>query len=427
MSHTEQQFKQLRKQLDEANTSAMETRVENGLRSAWTQRTNSQQSTIPMKESLNTKKTPVWLMWLGYIGGASSLAVLALITTVTMNDVTSPTTVLEGRIAYQAEEKKDKFTSGSSTVSFDSAEYSDTSSEATGFGSPDSDLGDSLTASDEATPKRVSGYEFEEYKFDDINSYGNANTQATSYVSKDGEKLQLYDEAVSLTVEVKDNMLESIQGIQNEAKNLGGAVIATDYNNTIGEINVRIPADQLNAFQDYLQGIDGNKEVEINAYSIDNVSVDVVELDEQIAVLEDDVADLEKTLEDEELSEEVIENTKYALEIAQDRLEDTQLEREETITEFNMVDVEVIVKEYESFWDGNYYQYDRSTFSGMVKYEVGKALSSLIHSTGKLTRFFIWLAVYSVIFVPIWLVIRAIYRKIRKNMQLRKSTQDTTQ
>lgn len=422
MNNAEQKLHELRNQLDHLDTSTMHTRVVRNLRSAWQEQHSNSTNSISMEHVPDPTTTPRnnWRLF-GLTFGGLSLAGLALITTLVINtgDISSPTTTQQVALSNTPKDKKDKPTS---TVQLDSADVglSDNAILGSGINLRDIDLPDfEVPLPDGGDYDPGFGVEpTEKYVYDDITP--NETEQKYSY-TEDEESKQVFSESVGLTIEVKDDLLEIMNTLRTEVTNRNGYLVNISYYNKSGTINIQIPADQLPAFEETLSGLDADHTVEVNQYNVQNVSSEVVAMDEYIKTAEEQITELEELIASNETSSIDREDAKEQLDITKEILEESKVKRTEEIAKYSLVNVSVYVEQYESFWEGNYYQYDRSTFSGLVKYELGRAIYSLIRSTGKVTTFFVWLAVYSAIFVPAFLILRGIVRKIRRSM--RKSGQ----
>lgn len=431
MNNAEHKLHELRNQLDQLDTATVHARVARNLHSAYQQQSNST-TTTTMEQIPDTsnKAKNNWRM-LGLTFGGLGIAGLALVTTliINVNDVSPPsanlsqTNTQQVALSDNAKPKDGKVNSSGTALQFDSATLG--SSDATG-------LGDGINIRDidipdfEFEPMMPSDYDddydtvqptveaYEEYAYDDITNY--PNEPEYTYSSGDEEK-QIFSESVGLTIEVKKELLEVMSDLRTEVSNRSGYLVSISYYNDSGTINIQIPADQLSAFEETLSKLDANHEVEVNQYNVQNVSSQVIAMDEYIKIAEDQVKDLEETIASNETTAAEREDAKIQLETTNKLIEESKQKRDEEIAKYNLVNVTVYVTKYESFWEGNYYQYDRSTLSGLVKYEFGKAVYSLVRSTGKVTSFFIWLLVYSAIFVPAFYIIRGIVRKIRKSIK----------
>lgn len=434
MNNAEHKLHELRNQLDQLDTTAMHKRVANNLRSAYQQQSNS--ITTTTMEQIPDTKNPGRSNWrmLGFTFGGLGIAGLALVTTliINVNDVSpssatiSQTTAQQVALSDNAKPKDGKTKSNTGTsLQFDpvTLDSSDAAGLSSGVNLRDLDL-DFEVPNLEFEPMMVDDYDtvepviqrYEEYGYDDITNY--QNEPDYTYTNGDEEK-QIFSESVGLTIEVKKELLEVMSDLRTEVSNRSGYLVSISYYNDSGTINIQIPAEQLSAFEEKLSELDANHEVEVNQYNVQNVSSKVVAMDEYLKIADEQVKDLEELIASNETTEAERDDAKEQLEITNEIIEESKQKRDEEIAKYNLVNVTVYVTKYKSFWEGNYYQYDRSTLSGLVKYEFGKAVYSLVRSTGKVTSFFIWLLVYSAIFVPAFYIIRGIVRKIRKS--LRKS------
>lgn len=442
MNNAEHKLHELRNQLDQLDTATVHARVASNLRSAWQEHSNSIITTtmeqIPdqIPDTSPKATNPGHSNWrmLGFTFGGLSLAGLALVTTliINVNDVAPPSSTIsqtntqQVAITDNTKPKDGKINSNGTSVQFDSAALgsSDATGLADGINLRDIDMPDV-----EFEPMMASDYDddydtvqptvekYEEYGYEDYDSITNyPNEPEYTYTNGDEEK-QVFSESVGLTIEVKKELLEVMSDLRTEVSNRSGYLVNISYYNDSGTINIQVPADQLSAFEEKLSQLDANHEVEVNQYNVQNVSSEVVAMDEYLKIADEQVKDLEKTIASNETTQAERDDAKIQLETTNKLIDESKQKRDEEIAKYNLVNVTVYVTKYQSFWEGNYYQYDRSTLSGLVKYEFGKAVYSLVRSTGKVTTFFIWLLVYSAIFVPAFYIIRGIVRKIRKSLK----------
>lgn len=429
MNNAEHKFKELRNQLDQLDTAAMQQRIATNLRSAWKQSYSHNQiinETIPMEQ-----KKWNWRMF-SYIFGGIGLAGIALITTLVMSpdDVVKPVTTSQELAVKDVKESTNNKVSPTTvkplgTESTGFKDMNDAALGTTGLGTSISDIKIDLPDFDfdpgEGRDRELEEYEeltYDEYSYDDVN-YDNVKSYGTEpdyTYTDDGEAKQVFSESVALSIEVKDTILDVMTSLRSKVTELDGYLVSIAYYDGSGTLSIQLPAEQLSAFEEQLKQLDVNHEIEVNQYNVQNVSSEVVAMDEYIKFAEDQVIELEEVIASNETSEADRADAKEQLEVTKEIIEESKQERDAEIAKYNLINVTVQVTESESFWEGNYYQYDRSTFSGMVKYEFGKAVYSLIRSTGKVTAFFVWLAVYSVIFVPAFYIIRGIVRKIRNKI-----------
>ncbi|MBI2416098.1 MAG: DUF4349 domain-containing protein [Candidatus Kerfeldbacteria bacterium] len=284
-------------------------------------------------------------------------------------------------------------------------------------------LGDSLAlGSPEVSGLSSNGIQVEELDFFDRDEprYNDEVDQEYTY-QDDGQSKSVFSESIELALDVKNDTLDIINSVREEVTRLGGYIVNISYYDTSGTIDIQLPNDQLQSFEDTLKTLDANNEVEVTQYTVANVSSEVVAMDEYLDFAQQQVTKLENVIASPQSTDAARSAAQEQLVTTRQIIEDSKQARDETIAQYNLVNVTVHIAQYVSFWEGNYYQYDRSTFAGMVKYEFGRAIYSLIRSTGKITVFFIWLAVYSVIFVPVFFIARASIRKIRQAMRQRQS------
>ncbi|MDP3970803.1 MAG: DUF4349 domain-containing protein [bacterium] len=391
MNNAEQKLHRLKQQLDSVDTNGMELRVEQNLSSAW-QKAN----TVSELKTMNKEKKSSWKILSFTLSGAG-LALVALITTVVVQSGSDYASIPSAPTLLS--------TTGLSVESM--GEESGISTLSMGGLSDKQDISRKANmVSDDM------GYEpaLYEQPFPDENAF----------YKDDSEQKQLFDESVTMTIDTKDNPLEMIDQLRTEVTNLDGYIIQVNYYTSNGTINLQLPAEKLSVFEAYLKDLDANNEVEVTQYNVENVSEEVVQIDESISQTQKQIDQAKERLQNEDLTAEERSDIEQNISSQVEYIEDQNIERTETIAEYNLVNVTLHIQEHKSFWEGNYYQYDRSTFFGSIKYELGKASSSLIRSSGKLMRFAIWLAVYSAIYVPIWFIIRGMYRKIKRSIQSNK-------
>lgn len=374
MNNLDKQFNQMRAQLEQVDTSAMEQRIEQQLRQEWHLINNSSQSmNTPMNTQPTNTTSPNRSLWtkLGYGFGGSALALLALFTAVYVQPDATPSPSTTTTLS----------TTGSGSLSVRDLEMPSTIS----LGEEDSEM-------------MIYDYDYP--------------AEDRSYADDEGN--QYFDESVSMTIQVKDNILEILEQIKTESTNLSGYVTNVSYTEySGGTVNLKLPSDTLTVFESYLREIDINGEIDVTNYNITNVSDEVVQLDQEIKQLQETIEENAQTLETGELTDEERAALKRSNENLEESMTDKQDERTETVAKYDLVDVTLYVREEPSFWSGNYYQYDTSTFGGKIKYQASKAVNSLISTSGFLIRFVIWLGTYAVIIAPFWLVIRYFVRKRR--------------
>lgn len=386
MMNAEKKLTELRQQVDRLDTSALHQKIEDHLKAAWlesgTQDTTSQPEEL---EGSRVTKKWNWRIWT-YALSASGVAALALITTTVVKP--TPTTPLYSSQKTDADVDSSLLLGSTSGLQAESLSISD--SPAAGLGSP------------------IRGFDYElppEGRY----SYG-----------EEGASAQLLQESVSLSVDVKDDMLEVIHQLREQIDVHQGYLVNIYYYDMQGTVDIKLPADQLSSFEEFLKKLDVNHELEIANYNVVNVSEQVVLLDENIKSiqkqLDEDKAKLTvgtlTETQKKEIQDDITANEEY--------LKIQHEERLEKITEYNLVTVRVNLNEYSSFWEGNYTQYNRSTFGGMIQYELSKMMYTLIRSSSSVIRFVLWLAIYSVIFLPAFLIVRSLIRKIIKKIKNRQ-------
>jgi len=291
--NAEQKFHDLGQQLDQFDTAAMHTRMQNNLRSAW-QDSHSLKPVAPMKH---------WKIF-SYALGCSGLAVLALITTIALQPKSLPTTSKTINSALSVAAEQNIVQNTSATTMYDSTV---------------------------ATPT------------DDL------------LLDTDGYDQSFLNESINLSITTKADPLSMIHQLRDITSAQHGTLINIYYYGTTGAINLQLPIEQLTAFEDQLKQFDVHQNVAVESYNVTTT-------------------------------------------------------REDEIDAEQLVDIYITINKYKPFWENDYQQYDRSTLSGLVKYEIGQASYSVIHSSSKVLRFFIWLAIYSLVFVPAFLIIRGVIR-----------------
>lgn len=375
----EQKFNALRQQLDSLDTTAMQTRIEARLRLAWAQQ-HSAQST-PM----DTTSKSSW-RWLSYTLAGTSLAGLAFITTLaTQPAVETPTKL-------SAEQTMDDFI----------AANKDEKSNSAGLSVQEFDL-----KTDDYSGTEYTGDDWEH----DTQLDGATINPSYTYTANKDEK-QLFDESVQLEIDVKGELLDVIHNLRNQVETLNGYLINISYYDTAGTIDIQLPADQLQTFEDQLATVDATHQVEVLSYNVANVSEEVAIIDAEITAKQKEIDQAKTDLTAANLTATERQALQDKISAGESYIQTQQTTKEETIAEYSLVDVRVTIHPYQSWTSGNYYQYDRSTFTGSVQYELGRAMYTLIHGTGKLARFLVWLAVYSVVLIPLFIGLRWFIRKL---------------
>lgn len=404
MNNLDKQFNQMRSKLEQVDTSAMEQRIEQQLRQEWHLINNSSQSMNTQPTNTSSASRSLWTK-LGYGFGGSALALLALFTAVYVQpDATSSPSSNQLSATGNSNAKPQGTGMGTGTLALGDVD----TGLSGGLNVADLDINIPDFEPELDTVDRNSAYEVEAYPYYPV--------EERSYADDEGN--QYFDESVGMTIQVKENILEILDQIKTESTNLSGYVTSVSYTEYSGGIvYLKLPSDTLTVFESYLREIDVNGEIDVTNYNIVNVSDEVVQLDQEIKQLEDIIADNKETLETGELTEVERATLERSNENLEESMTEKQDDRTETVAKYDLVDVTLYVREEPSFWSGNYYQYDTSTYGGKIKYQVGKAINSLIGTSGFLIRFVIWLGTYAIIIAPFWLVIRHFVRKRRARKQ----------
>ncbi len=392
--NTEHKLQELNQQLDRLDTHAMQSRIEAGLRSAWVEHHSTQ-------PTMNTSTLPRkgW-RWLQLAIGIPSLAGLALITTFAIQPANPNTATLSSR------------TSGSVTLMGAMLGTSDVVAQPVSDATKNIQENYALKADPLDADNSAAGGRVEEYSYDDLVVENETpNDRAYTYTDGDQEK-QLFDESVGLSVELKGELLDAIHTLRDQVATLNGQLVNISYYDTMGTVDIKLPADQLDTFEDTLKELDAHHTVEVDSYNVVNVSEEIVSIDEGIQQAQDRITQAQQSLGAAGLTDAKRQELADQIQADEDYIQEKQSLRDTTIANYDLVAVRVTLQQYQSLWSGNYTQYDRSTFSGMIKYELGKAIYTLIRSTGKLTIFLVWLLVYSIVLVPAYWLLRWCVRKL---------------
>lgn len=373
MSNAEKKFEELRTHVNQLDTGPIHERVEGNLRSAWRQ--------AQLQDEVPAKKWN-WRI-LSYALGASGVTALALITTVSMSP-DAPRSMTQ-QVATEDEEYQEGY-------------------------ALDASLGSSAGL---GQPLSVNNFITEPFIIEPTTN------RDKSYTYGEGSA-QLLDESVNLSIDVKDDMLSVIHQLREQVTAQNGYLLNISYYGTSGTIDVQLPASELNAFEEVLEKLDANHKVEVVDYRVVNIS-------ERIVTIDEDIKSTQQAIDEDKAKLTVSDLTEGYRKIIQDRIianeehiKTQNAARAEEIAKYNLITVRVSVNEYASFWEGDYYQHDRSTLSGMVKYEISRALYMFIGSFGTVLRFIVLILIYSVIWVPVFLLIRGAWRKIVRAIQNRK-------
>lgn len=369
MIDAKKKFEELKQRLDHMDNTTFHLSTENKLRAAWDDTKTQDQ-----------KKKWGWRAF-SYIFSASGITALALITLSVMSPSASESDV--------------------------QSEQQNTKNMGLGLSSGSSDVG---ILSDLSGPIQVEKIDF----------IPEPEVLTEEYYSYGEEQAQLFKESVGLSIDVKDNILSVVQQLREYVAEHEGYVVHVAYYETTGTVDVKLPADELPGFEELLKKLDVNHEIDILSYNVVNVSEQVVVIDEEIKVIQAEIDQAKVQLKELNITEEEKQRLQTQILSNEERLNELTVEREEHIAKYNLVDVRVALNKYSSFWEGDYYQYDRSTLSGLFKYEVGRALYSLVRSFGSVVRFVVLVVVYSVIWVPAFLLVRGVVRKVVRAVRIRR-------
>ena len=398
MTNLEKQLNELKEGLEQSSMSdRAQAGIEQRLRLVW-QQNNAQAPTMT-----NTKKSwkdrLVFIMPLGLSGAAISF--LAIVTTVTL----SPSNLID-------------LESPTSNLSEEGYAISDDSSQLVTQPLGDADVSHSKTAGllAQDSARKANGRELSDAAL--MMEPMPPATIGTN--SKDnlsfGEGEQLFDESVSLGIETRQSITELITNLRTEISNLDGYLVGINYNKASGAtINLQLPAEKLTTFESYLKELDRNNSLEVSAYSVENISEQVVVIEEAVKNAEEQVADWQAQLEstDQQLTFEQRTDLQSKVDEQSSYISSKQGERDELIATYGLIDVKLTVTEWVSLWQGHYWQYDDDTLGGAFKYNLAKVIYRLIHSGGSLVRFGIWLLIYAVLLTPVMIVCRRLYRSYR--------------
>lgn len=361
MIHAEKKFEELRQGLDMANTSNSHAKIESDLRLAW------RESHAQQQEPEKRKKTWTWNM-LSYALTGSSLAAMAVITTFLVQPgATPPTSSTQTKAYAQKEDVASPTSSLPVTPPYEGELYLET--------------GDGLDA--------------------DVYAY-----------KKNEETAQLFNESVILAIDVKGNTLDVIHKLREQVSIQQGYLLDISYHTAYGTLDIKLPADQLSVFEDTLKELDVNHEVEVTDYVVQNISQQIVTLDESMLNIQEKIDADKAKLNETNLTQTERQTIQTRIIEQEESIQALNSSREEKIATYELISVRVVISQYSSFWEGDYYQYDRSTVSGMVKYETSRALYTLVRSGSTVLRLVVWLAIYSVLLIPAFLVLRKVVRAV---------------
>ncbi len=251
----------------------------------------------------------------------------------------------------------------------------------------------------------------------DYDNGGDPKKDTLSY----GEKnQQLFDESVNLAIETEKDIIAFIDELRGEITNLDGYVVTIEYYKSTGAtVQMKLPAEKLTAFESYLREQDITNTLSVAEYSIKNVSEKVVQIDEvitntdqKITALEDELNGTLSTNQKKYLEEQITQQEEY--------LSKKEEEREELIAQYSLVDIQLTITEWASFWEGHYWQYDQSTLSGSVKYNLAKVIYKIIRNGGEFIRFMIWLIIYGILGTPLMILGRKIYKRGKEKAAKRR-------
>lgn len=393
MKPIEPQLEQLRERVNTIDTAPAHQKIEAHLRSAWKETRSTQAA--PAQTKTHRWNLSRWTLVLS----GSGIGVLALMTAML---TPAPVAQRISSTAQYTERAANPTTSG--TIQLDSA----TSNLRLGSSS----AGVSVSDLSIAMPEMI---------IDDGYGYRGDEDKDYTYIDNEEAK-QLFNESVVLSIDVKQDILDVLSTLRTRIAEQKGYLINIAYYDTSGTLQIKLPADQLPSFEDQLKAMDVNHKITVISYNVANMSEEVTAIDANITSAQSAIEDTKVKLNATGISDGYKKILEDQIKTQEKYIETQKTDRTETIAEANLVSIRLVVNEYQSFWDGNYYQYDTSTFSGLTKYQFGKALYSLIHGSSKVLGFVIWLAVYSVIYIPIFLVLRKVVRSIRRKIKARKNS-----
>lgn len=370
MIQPEKKFEELRQGLEKLDLSTSQIKIEACLRRAWKESHQKTEQQAPQKKW-------AWNIF-NYALTASGVTALALITT----SLTQPAQLPQSTVVQMRKIDQEKV------------------------------MAEPVITGQSATLGTSGGFQpIEEEIYEDSDFTLNAEYG----YEKDGQISQLLNESVILSIDVREDTLDVIHKLRDQVSVQHGYVLDISYHASYGTVDIKLPADQLNAFEDTLKELDINHEVEVTDYVVENISQKIVTLDEQIQNTQEEIeADKNKlnqtsltVSEKQVIQEQIIQNEESITSLNQTR--------DEKIAQYDLISVRITINHYSSFWEGNYTQYDRSNLSGMVQYELSRAVYTVIRSGSEVLRFVIWVVLYSLIFIPAILITRKIIRKmIRK-------------
>lgn len=391
MKPIEPQLERLRERVNMIDTAPSHQKIETQLRSAWKETRSTQTMS-------NQTKTHAWNLsrWTLILSG-SGIGALALVTA-----IVTPAPVA------QPSGSTTQYTERAATTAKETAQFDSVSSNLA-LGSSNSRVNVSDLSFESEAPMII----------DD--GYGGDTDKDYTYIDNEEAK-QLFAESVVLSIDVKQDILDVLNSVRTRINEQEGVLISVNYYRTSGTVEIKLPADQLGSFEEELKKLDVNHKITVSSYNVVNVSDVIVKIDSEVANARKRIENMQKEIDSGTLSEDEKQDLRDIITAENTSIEKANTERTEAIAKYEMVSVRLVINQYQSFWSGNYYQYDTSTFSGLIKYQFGKALYSLIHGSSKVLGFIIWLAVYSVIYIPVFLILRKIIRSIRRKIQSRKNT-----
>ncbi len=263
---------------------------------------------------------------------------------------------------------------------------------------------------------------------DGFENYPSPDPKKDNDLSYGDENQQLFDESVALGIRTQADIIAMIDELRTEITNLDGYVVSIQYLDATGAtVALKLPSEKLTAFESYLREQDIDNTLDVSKYYVENVSVEVVEIDEVIGNAQERLADFQAELEAGQADAARREYLEQQIERQNKYIEDKQEERAEVIAQYGLVDVELSITEWGSVWEGRYWQYDKSTLGGSIKYNLAKVVYRVIRSGGGLIRFLIWLVIYSVLATPLLMVGKRVYRKVRLKHPKKTPDQKTPQ
>lgn len=380
MKPIEQRFEQLRTALDALNTDARRTRMEQGIRSAW----------------IHTHTSPMYtfrqriMRTLPYASLSVAIVCLAVFTAQQTKE--SAIDAEPATLSIHADTSSEKLEQKQKVADYS---FSDTELSQKTYGSRINLLDDISIA------PPISFREDETY------TYGNNQ--------------QLFDESVALGIETRENILSTTQHIRDAITEAEGTLIRIYGSKHSATLQAILDPHRLSTIEQLLAELDMGRTVTTHTYSIENVSSEVAIIDEDIASAQSRIdtytAKLNGNISDTERK-----RIETYITSAQKQIEQYTQAREDIIKAHSQIRLAVYITHYQPFWALNYQQYDRETYTGAALYEVTRALRTVTYSTGPLLTIIVWIAVYTAMLTPFFILVRFIARKIIRYIRRKKDT-----